>query len=62
MPEQMTGDEFVRQAKDFQFRSGGGERDVLVYAVGSPERAPRVVWLSRVGSKGTVWPNKCPHY
>ena len=44
MPEQMTVDEFIRQAKDFQFRSGGGEWDVLVYALESPERAARVVW------------------
>ena len=40
----MTVNEFIRHAKDFQFRSGAGEWDVLVYAVESPEHAQRVVW------------------
>ena len=44
LPEQLAVDEFLRCAKDFQLQSGGGEWDVLVYAVENPESECRTIW------------------
>ena len=44
MPEELPVEEFLRSAKDLQLRDGGGEWDVLVYAVDHSERPSRVIW------------------
>jgi hypothetical protein len=44
LPEQLTIDEFLKHARTYQLLCGGGEWDVLVYAVGNPDRSCRVIY------------------
>ena len=44
MPDQLSVEEFLCNAEDLQLRDGGGEWDVLVYAVDSPDQRSRVTY------------------
>ena len=43
MPPELAVQEFLRSGKALQLRNGGGEWDVLVYAVDNPEAQSQVV-------------------